>query len=91
MLIRAPAAQIEKDFASKGPDFTIFNSGEFMADPQVKDITGSTSVDLNFTSKEVVILGSSYAGEMKKGVFSVMHYLMPKRKALSMHCSANVG
>lgn len=62
-----------------------------MADPHVKDVGTKTSVDLNFTSKEIVILGTSYAGEMKKGVFSVMHYLMPKRKALSMHCSANVG
>jgi phosphoenolpyruvate carboxykinase (ATP) len=46
---------------------------------------------LNFTSKEIVILGTSYAGEMKKGVFTVMHYLMPKLKCLSMHCSANMG
>jgi len=91
MLIRGPAAQITKDFSVKGPDFTIINSGEFMADPHVKAVTGSTTVDLNFTENEAVILGSSYAGEMKKGVFSVMHYLMPKRKALSMHCSANVG
>jgi len=36
-------------------------------------------------------LGTSYAGEMKKGVFGIMHYYMPKRGALSMHCSANVG
>jgi phosphoenolpyruvate carboxykinase (ATP) len=62
-----------------------------MADPHIKSVTNETTVDVNFTSNELVILGSSYAGEMKKGIFSVMHYLMPKRKALSMHCSANVG
>ena len=90
MLIRAPATQVAKDFVS-GPDFTIFNAGEFMADPHIKSVTNETSVDVNFTSNELVILGTSYAGEMKKGVFSVMHYLMPKRKVLSMHCSANVG
>lgn len=90
MLIRGNAAQIQKDF-SKGPDFTIINSGEFMADPHIKDVTNETTVDVNFTSKELVILGTGYAGEMKKGVFSVMHYLMPKRNALSMHCSANIG
>jgi len=91
MLIRATNAQIANDFAIDGPDFTIINSGEFMADPQVNGISNETSVDVNFTSNELVILGTSYAGEMKKGVFSVMHYLMPKQNALSMHCSANVG
>jgi phosphoenolpyruvate carboxykinase (ATP) len=48
-------------------------------------------VAVNFTTKELVILGTSYAGEMKKGVFGIMHYYMPKRGALSMHCSANIG
>lgn len=48
-------------------------------------------MDVNFSTNELVILGTSYAGEMKKGVFGVMHYLMPKRDALSMHCSANLG
>jgi phosphoenolpyruvate carboxykinase (ATP) len=48
-------------------------------------------VSLNFDSRELVILGTQYAGEMKKGVFTIMHYLMPKRGVLSMHCSANEG
>jgi phosphoenolpyruvate carboxykinase (ATP) len=50
-----------------------------------------TSIALNFDSKEMVILGTEYAGEMKKGVFTIMNYLMPKRGILSMHCSCNVG
>ena len=90
MLIRAPQEEIEKDFAS-GPDFTIFNAGEFVADKNLPDIKTQNTVNVNFTSKEQVILGSSYAGEMKKGIFGVMHYYMPPRNALSMHCSANIG
>lgn len=91
MLIRASAAEINNDFKSDGPDFTVINSGEFIADPHVPDVSAETSIDLDFKKKELVILGSSYAGEMKKGIFSVMHYYMPKRNALSMHCSANAG
>lgn len=90
MLKRAPQEQIEEDF-KEGPDFTVVNAGEFCADSQLKDIASKNTVNVNFTRKEQVILGSSYAGEMKKGVFGVMHYYMPQKGALSMHCSANVG
>src|SRR5438045_4770951 len=51
-------------------------------------MTSSTSIDLSFGRREFVILGTEYAGEMKKGVFTIMNYLMPKRGLLSMHCSA---
>jgi phosphoenolpyruvate carboxykinase (ATP) len=54
-------------------------------------MTSKTSVELSFEHRELVILGTEYAGEMKKGVFTVMNYLMPKRGVLSMHCSANEG
>jgi phosphoenolpyruvate carboxykinase (ATP) len=54
-------------------------------------MSSKTSIDLNFECNELTILGTEYAGEMKKGVFSVMHYLMPKQGVLSMHCSANEG
>jgi phosphoenolpyruvate carboxykinase (ATP) len=53
-------------------------------------MTSKTSIDAAPSRRrEFIILGSEYAGEMKKGVFTVMHYLMPKRGVLSMHCSAN--
>lgn len=90
MLMRADVPTLKEDF-KPGPDFTILNSGEFVADTNVADIDSQTSVSVNFTSKELVILGTSYAGEMKKGVFGIMHYYMPKRGCLSMHCSANIG
>ncbi|MCW5937597.1 MAG: phosphoenolpyruvate carboxykinase (ATP) [Fimbriimonadaceae bacterium] len=48
-------------------------------------------IALNFTEKAVLILGTSYAGEMKKSVFTIMNYLLPLKGVLSMHCSANIG
>ena len=77
MLMRADVEKLKEDFSKEGPDFTIMNSGEFVADTNVADIDSQTSVSVNFTTKELVILGTSYAGEMKKGVFGIMHYYMP--------------
>ena len=68
MLIRAPIAQLEKDYA-KGIDFTVLNAGEFPADPSTEGVTSETSVAVNFRDKELTILGTQYAGEMKKGIF----------------------
>ena len=88
MLIRPSAAELA-EFGE--PDFVIYNAGEFPANRQTKHMSSKTSVDLSFEDAEMVILGTEYAGEMKKGVFTVMHYLLPKRGVLSMHCSANEG
>jgi phosphoenolpyruvate carboxykinase (ATP) len=88
MLIR-PTAEELKDFGT--PDFTIFNAGGFPANRYTTGMTSTTSVSLNFARNEMVILGTQYAGEMKKGIFTVMHYLMPKRGVLSLHSSANEG
>eukprot|EP00455_Lapot_gusevi_P038888 TRINITY_DN4357_c1_g1_i8.p2 TRINITY_DN4357_c1_g1~~TRINITY_DN4357_c1_g1_i8.p2 ORF type:complete len:572 (+),score=243.36 TRINITY_DN4357_c1_g1_i8:88-1803(+) len=90
MLIRAPLEQLERDFKS-GVDFTVMNAGEFNADPTTENVTSETSVAVNFSDREMTILGTQYAGEMKKGIFGVMHYYMPSRGALSMHASANEG
>ena len=46
---------------------------------------------MNLDRREMVILGTQYAGEMKKGLFSLMHYLMPKRGILSLHSGCNIG
>jgi phosphoenolpyruvate carboxykinase (ATP) len=73
------------------PDYVIHNAGQCAADAKLPGMTSDTSVDLSFERRELVILGTQYAGEMKKGVFTVMHYLMPKAGVLSMHCSANEG
>ena len=73
------------------PDYVIFNGGGFPANRYTSKMTSKTSVDLSLEKKEVVILGTEYAGEMKKGIFSIMNYLMPLENVLPMHCSANVG
>ncbi|KAG6490521.1 hypothetical protein ZIOFF_051819 [Zingiber officinale] len=73
------------------PDFTIYNAGQFPCNRYTHYMTTSTSIDLNLDRKEMVILGTQYAGEMNKGLFGVMHYLMPKRNILSLHSSNNMG
>jgi len=88
MLMRPTANEL----ASFGePDYVIFNAGAQPADTSVEGVTSDASVAINFEKSEFVILGTQYAGEMKKGVFSIMHYLMPDKGVLSMHCSANMG
>ncbi|KAI6000798.1 ATP-utilizing phosphoenolpyruvate carboxykinase [Pisolithus albus] len=89
MLIRPT----EEELANFGePDFIIYNAGQFPANRFTKGMSSTTSVEINFKRMEMVILGTEYAGEMKKGVFSVMHYLQPvKFGQLSLHSSANVG
>jgi phosphoenolpyruvate carboxykinase (ATP) len=85
MLIRPTAAELES-FGE--PHAVIYNAGEFPANRRTAGMTSKTSVDLCLDSKEMVILGTEYAGEMKKGVFTLMNYFGPKRGMLSMHCSA---
>ena len=88
MLIMPSAAGL-KDFGE--PDYVIFNAGGFPANIYTSEMTSNTSIDLHLERREVVILGTQYAGEMKKGIFSIMNYLMPLEGVLPMHCSANVG
>lgn len=88
MLIR-PSAEELSQFGE--PDYVILNAGSFPANARTTGMTSKTSVSLSFERREFVILGTDYAGEMKKGVFTIMNYLMPKRDVLSMHCSANIG
>ena len=88
MLIR-PTEEELRNFGE--PDFVVYNSGQFPANRYTTGMTSKTSIDVSFERREMVILGTEYAGEMKKGVFTVMNYLMPKKGVLSMHCSANEG
>jgi len=85
MLIR-PTREELAEFGS--PDCVIFNAGAFPANRYTTGMTSKTSVDLSLERKEVVILGTQYAGEMKKAVFTLMNYLMPRQGVLPMHCSA---
>jgi phosphoenolpyruvate carboxykinase (ATP) len=88
MLIRPT----EEELANFGdPDWVIYNAGQMPANTKVPGVGGKTCVSLNFKTREFVILGTEYAGEMKKGIFTVLNYILPKAGVLSMHCSANEG
>ncbi len=88
MMIRPTPEQLA-DFGE--PDYVIFNAGGFPANRFTEGMTSGTSINLQFGHREMVILGTEYAGEMKKGVFTIMNHLMPGRGVLSMHCSATEG
>jgi phosphoenolpyruvate carboxykinase (ATP) len=72
-------------------DFTVVCLPSVLADPKVDGTYSETFIILNFDARMVIIGGGSYAGEMKKSIFSVMNYLLPQKGVLTMHCSANVG
>lgn len=89
MLIRPTVEELANDFDNV--DFHILNAGEFPADKNAPGVGSSTSVNVNLKDRMMVILGTQYAGEMKKGVFGVCHYFMPKQGVVSLHASANEG
>lgn len=73
------------------PNFTIVSAPNFKANPELDGTNSETFVIISFKHKVILIGGTEYAGEMKKGIFSVMNYLLPMQDIMSMHCSANVG
>lgn len=74
------------------PNFTIINAPDFEADPEIDGTREKNFVIVNLSQRIILIGGTGYAGEMKKGIFSVLNYLLPKkRNVLPMHCSANIG
>ena len=87
LLIRPTAEQL-KGFK---PEFTIIDLPGFEADPKVHGSATGTVIAVNFSKKLVLIGGTSYAGEMKKSVFTILNYLLPPKRVMPMHCSANVG
>ena len=87
LLIRPTAEQL----ASYGEeDFTIIAAPGFKCIPEEDGVNSEAAIMIDYEAKLVVIAGSQYAGEIKKSVFSVMNYLMPKEDVLPMHCSANM-
>ena len=73
------------------PNFTVLHAPEFHADPARHGTRTGTFIVLNFAKRMILIGGTRYAGELKKSMFTVMNYFMPKDGVLSMHCSANTG
>ncbi|HKQ52496.1 MAG TPA: phosphoenolpyruvate carboxykinase [Pyrinomonadaceae bacterium] len=77
--------------AEHEPEFTIINFPSFRADPERDGTRSPTFILMDFNQRLVLIGGTSYAGETKKSVFTILNYLLPQRGVMSMHCSANVG
>ena len=74
------------------PEWHIVNAPGFKADPQIDGTRQHNFAVINFTKKMIIIGGTGYTGEIKKGIFSVLNYILPHEKnVLSMHCSANTG
>ncbi|MFT7589007.1 MAG: phosphoenolpyruvate carboxykinase (ATP) [Limisphaerales bacterium] len=74
------------------PEWVIIAAPSFKADPEVDKTRSSNFAVVNFTRKIILIGGTGYTGEMKKGIFSVLNFTLPHQHGvLSMHCSANVG
>ena len=73
------------------PDFTLIALPKFKADPIVDGTRSDTAIIVNFAERLALVAGSSYGGEIKKSIFTVMNFLLPNAGVLSMHCSANVG
>jgi len=87
MLRRPERAELD----SFVPDLTIIDLPAFKADPARHGVRSETVIAVDFSRGIVLIGGTSYAGEMKKSVFTVLNYLLPKKGVMPMHCSANVG
>ena len=79
------------DLPTFDPNFTVLHAPEFQADPSRHGTRTGTFIVLHIAERTILIGGTRYAGELKKSMFTVMNYLLPKDGLLSMHCSANTG
>lgn len=80
-----------EQLASHVPEFTVINAPSFLADPDLDGTNSKTCILVNFAKKLVLVGGTSYAGETKKSIFSVMNFLLPQKGVFPMHSSANIG
>ena len=87
LLVRPTAAELA-DFT---PEYTILNLPSFKADPERHGCRSDTVIAVSLTEKLILIGNTEYSGEMKKGVFGLLNYLLPEQGVMPMHCSANIG
>ena len=87
LLVRPTQEEVE----SFAPEYTIINLPSFKADPERHGCRSDTVIAVSFTEKLILIGNTEYSGEMKKGVFGLLNYLLPEQGVMPMHCSANVG
>lgn len=82
----------ENELDEFAPDWYLIQAPGFMANPATDGTRQHNFAIINFSKKTILIGGTGYTGEMKKGIFSVLNYILPQDKGvLSMHCSANIG
>lgn len=87
MFIRPSAVELE----SQKPEFTLIAINDFKSIPEIDGTRSDAFILINFSRKVVLIGATSYAGEIKKAMFSVMNYILPDKGVFPMHCSANIG
>ena len=80
----------DEELKTHEPGFTVMAAPSFKADPEVDGTRTGTFIFCNFAKKLILIGGTMYSGEVKKGIFAVMNYLLPKQNVMAMHCSANM-
>lgn len=82
----------QKELEAFSADWRVFSFPSVMADPAIHGTRQENFAIINFTKKTIIIGGTAYTGEIKKGIFSVLNYILPtENNVLPMHCSANVG
>ena len=87
LFVRPSSAELQ----THDPEFTVMSLNDFEAIPEVDGTNSNVFILINLSKKLVLICGTSYAGEIKKSIFSVMNYILPARGVFPMHCSANIG
>jgi phosphoenolpyruvate carboxykinase (ATP) len=87
MFVRPTAAEL----ANHAPEFTVLAAPTLLARPDEDGTRSGTFIGVNLEKKLIIIVGTLYSGEVKKGIFSVMNYLLPQQGVMPMHCSANTS
>lgn len=81
----------EEELKFHQTEFTVISAPSFKANPHIDGTHSEAFILISFKQKIILIGGTKYAGEIKKAIFSIMNYLLPKQNVLPMHCSVNVG
>lgn len=81
----------QDDYKRHVPEFTVLAAPSFRCDPRIDGTRTETAIIINFAARMALVLGSSYGGEIKKSIFTIMNFLLPMQNVMAMHCSANVG
>lgn len=81
----------QEELLTHKTEFTVIDLPAFHAQPKIDGTNSEAFIIINFARKLVIIGGTSYAGEIKKSIFTVLNYLLPQKNVMSMHCSANTG